>query len=68
MLDNGKADKYTYLTGKPHVQGLGYSFLFRNYREDLAKWQTSDPLGYPDGWNNFAYVNNGITNSIDWLR
>jgi len=66
-LDNSKVDKYTYFTGKPHVEGLGYSFLFRNYREDLAKWQTSDPLGYPDGWNNFAYVNNGVNNTVDPL-
>ena len=49
------------------MEGLGYVFLFRNYRPELAKWQTSDPLGYPDGWNNFAYVNNGVANRIDWL-
>ena len=24
-------------------------------------------LGYPDGWNNLAYVNNRITGAIDWL-
>jgi len=47
-----------FFTGKPEVEGLGYSFLFRNYRADLGKWQTTDPLGYPDGWNNLAYVNN----------
>ena len=23
-------------------------------------------LGYPDGWNNLAYVNNNITMNIDW--
>jgi len=46
---------------------LGYSFLFRNYRSDLGKWQTSDPLGYPDGWNNLAYCGNKVTISIDWL-
>ena len=33
----------------------------------MGKWQTADPLGYPDGWNNFAYVNNGVTMAIDWL-
>jgi hypothetical protein len=33
----------------------------------LGKWQTADPLGYPDGWNNLAYVNNGVTSAIDWL-
>ena len=32
-----------------------------------GNWQTSDPLGYPDGWNNFAYVNNHVTSSIDWM-
>ena len=21
----------------------------------------------PDGWNNFAYINNGVTDAIDWL-
>ena len=56
-----------FFTGKPEVDGLGYSFLFRNYRADLGKWQTTDPLGYPDGWNNLAYVNNGVTMNIDWM-
>ena len=50
-----------FFTGKPQVEGLGYTFLFRNYRPDQGKWQTADPLGYPDGWNNLAYVNNGVT-------
>ncbi len=77
-----------FFTGKPYIEGLGYAFLFRNYRPNLGKWQTQDPiaivmafsenknmhlhsehmasLGYPDGWNNLAYVNNHVTNSIDW--
>ncbi|WP_288561117.1 RHS repeat-associated core domain-containing protein, partial [uncultured Victivallis sp.] len=54
-----------FFTGKPEVDGLGYSFLFRNYRADLGKWQTTDPLGYPDGWNNLAYVNNGVVGYFD---
>ena len=44
-----------YFTGKPQIPGLGRAFLFRNYRPDLGKWQTADPLGYPDGWNPLAY-------------
>ncbi|PWM72351.1 MAG: hypothetical protein DBX90_14945 [Lentisphaerae bacterium] len=56
-----------FFTGKPEIDGLGYSFLFRNYRADLGKWQTTDPLGYPDGWNNLAYVNNCVTMNIDWM-
>ena len=49
-----------FFTGKPQVEGLGYAFLYRNYRADLAKWQTADPLGYPDGWNQLAYCGNRV--------
>jgi RHS repeat-associated protein len=52
-------------TGKPYIGELGYAFLFRNYRPEQGKWQTADPLGYPDGWNNLAYVNNGVTEFFD---
>jgi hypothetical protein len=54
-------------TGKPYIGELGYAFLFRNYRSDYGKWQTTDPLGYPDGWNNLAYCNNMFSFCIDWL-
>ena len=54
-----------YFTGKPAVAGLGRAFLYRNYRPDLAKWQTADPLGYPDGWNQLAYCENKVTCSVD---
>ena len=47
-----------FMTGKPHIKNLGYTFLFRNFRDNIGKWQTRDPLGYPSGWNNFCYVNN----------
>ena len=56
-----------FFTGKPEIEGLGYSFLFRNYRADLGKWQTADPIGYLDGWNNFAYCRNQVVNHIDYL-
>ena len=54
-----------FFTGKPYVEGLGHAFLFRNYRASLAKWQTADPLGYPDGWNQLVYCNNGVTSAVD---
>ena len=54
-------------TGKPYIGELGYAFLFRNYRSDYGKWQTTDPLGYPDGWNNLAYCNNKANICIDLL-
>ena len=55
----------TFFAGKPYVEGLGHAFLMRNYRASLAKWQTADPLGYPDGWNALAYCNNGVTSAVD---
>ncbi len=55
-----------FFTGKPYIGELGYAFLFRNYRPEQGKWQTADPLGYPDGWNNLAYVNNEVMSYIDW--
>ena len=54
-----------WFTGKPYVEGLGHTFLMRNYRADLAKWQTADPLGYPDGWNQLAYCGNGVIYASD---
>ena len=56
-----------FFTGKPQVEGLGYAFLYRNYRPDLAKWQTADPFGYPDGWNQLAYCNNWVTGCVDFM-
>ncbi|MBE6381885.1 MAG: hypothetical protein E7049_02595 [Lentisphaerae bacterium] len=54
-----------FFTGKPFVEGLGHSFLMRNYRAGLAKWQSADPMGYPDGWNQLVYCNNGVTSAVD---
>ncbi len=59
------SDKSSFFTGKPYVEGLGYVFLLRNYRADMGKWLTQDLIGYPDGWNNFAYCNNSILSCID---
>lgn len=47
------------------IPELGYSFLFRDYDPAQGKWTTTDPLGYPDDWNNLAYVNNDTVGSID---
>ena len=54
-----------YFTGKPDIPGLGRAFLMRNYRADLGKWQTADPMGYPDGWNQLAYCRNEVIELID---
>ena len=44
-----------------HIADGGLFF----YGHDQGKWQTSDPLGYPDGWNNFAYCGNYPAMAID---
>lgn len=59
-------DKTSFFTGKPYVEDLGYAFLMRNYRSDMGKWLSQDIIGYPDGWNNFAYCNNASTIAFDW--
>jgi RHS repeat-associated protein len=63
--NNSSLSTTHFFTGKPYIGELGYAFLFRNYRPEQGKWQTADPLGYPDGWNNLAYVNNGVTHCVD---
>jgi RHS repeat-associated protein len=64
--ESNSDNELNFFTGKPQIEGLGYAFLFRNYRADQGKWQTQDPLGYPDGWNNLAYGNNRVTSGVDW--
>ena len=63
--EGGAAVPSPFFTGKPDVPGLGRVFLFRNYRPGLAKWQTADPLGYPDGWNQLAYCGNDVIYAVD---
>ena len=58
-------DAAAFFTGKPMISELGYSFLFRDYNPAQGKWTSSDSLGYPDGWNNLAYVNNGVMFFVD---
>lgn len=54
-----------FYTGKPYVAGLGYSFLYRNYHAGTNRWTSSDPFGYPDGWNNYSYALNMPNSNMD---
>ena len=66
MTSFGETDnENVFFTGKPMIDELGYSFLFRDYNPNQGKWTTSDPLGYPDGWNQLAYCNNAATSAVD---
>jgi len=72
MTSFGEADpsvpeSEAFFTGKPMLHGMGYAFLFRNYKPETGKWMSADPLGYPDGWNNLAYCGNWVTSCYDWL-
>lgn len=59
------SDNSSFFTGKPYIDGLGYAFLLRNYRDDMGKWLSQDLIGYPDGWNNFAYCCNSVVADFD---
>jgi RHS repeat-associated protein len=53
-------------TGKPLDPATGlYSFPYRIYSPDLARWLSRDPLGMVDGPNVYGYVHNDPTASRD---
>jgi len=57
-----------FFTGKIFDSGLqAYHFLYRNYSPTQARWTAADPSGFPDGPNQWLYVNNGVTGSVDPL-
>jgi RHS repeat-associated protein len=70
-IPRGAGDRATpaptvFFTGKPYDADLGaYLFNYRSYDPALCRWTTQDPSGFPDGANNWVYVNNGATNGLD---
>ena len=66
IRDGNKTYRYGYLDKVLAVTEGDRTFTYA-YRPDLARWQTADPLGYPDGWNSLAYCGNRVTSSIDLL-
>ena len=62
---DNSSDSSLFHTGKPYVEELGYVFHLRNYKADIGKWMSQDPLGYPDGMNSFTYCKNRVLNSVD---
>ena len=53
-------------TGKLYVKELeNYVFAHRNYDPQTSRWTVADPTGFPDGLNNFAYVNGNPLLRID---
>ncbi|MDK3160803.1 RHS repeat-associated core domain-containing protein [Kamptonema cortianum] len=57
-----------FYTGKPYDEDLqSYHFLYRNYSPTKGRWTAADPSGFPDGPNQWLYVNNGVMNKVDPL-
>ncbi|MFD0896008.1 RHS repeat-associated core domain-containing protein [Luteolibacter ambystomatis] len=64
----GKGQEAGRFTGKIYMQELGaYLFPYRWYSADTARWIGADPSGYPDGLNNFSYVNSDPLSRVDPL-
>ena len=67
ILDSDSSAAVFY-TGKPYDEDLeAYHFLYRNYSPAQARWTAADPSGFPDGPNQWLYVNNGVMNKVDAL-
>ena len=55
-------------TGKTFVKELGnYVFQNRLYSPETNRWNAADPSGYPDGCNNYKYVDGDPISRIDPL-
>ena len=53
-------------TGKPFIKELGnYVFHHRLYSPETNRWTVADPTGFPDGVNNYSYVNGNPIAIID---
>jgi len=53
----GVEEKEIRFTGKPFDRSLkSYRYPFRDYRPELARWTSADPIGFPDGPNQHFYA------------
>ena len=67
ILDSDSSAALFY-TGKHYDSDLqAYHFLYRNYSPTQGRWTAADPSGFPDGPNQWLYVNNSVTGAVDPL-
>ncbi len=53
-------------TGQAWIPELGmYHYKARMYSPILGRFMQADPIGYGDGMNMYAYVNNSVPNGVD---
>ncbi len=65
---NSDSSSPVFFTGKVYDEDLqAYHFLYRNYSPTKGRWTAADPSGFPDGPNQWLYVNNGVMNKVDPL-
>lgn len=61
-VERVQASSPTFYTGKINEQDAGkYLFKFRNYDQELLRWTSIDPSGFPDGANGQLYAANPIS-------
>ncbi len=60
-------DDYAFYTGKPYIESTSsYTFNYRSYKPELARWTSEDPSGFPDGANAYIYAPTP-TSGVDFL-
>ncbi|MDK3160807.1 RHS repeat-associated core domain-containing protein [Kamptonema cortianum] len=67
-IQDSDSSAAVFYTGKPYDEDLqSYHFLYRNYSPTKGRWTAADPSGFPDGPNQWLYVNNSVTGNVDPL-
>jgi len=62
---SGDTNRYLFSTKEFESRsGLEY-FGARYYDPEVGRWLTSDPLGFVDGFNTYAYLGNNPVNEVD---
>ena len=60
-----QAPRTLFYTGKPYdADQNAYLFKYRAYDPTAARWTSADPSGFPDGANNWVYVNNLVVSAL----
>jgi RHS repeat-associated protein len=62
---NGDTNRYLFSTKEFDSRSGLYYFGARYYDPEVGRWLNTDPLGYTDGFNLYAYVNNNPLNAVD---
>lgn len=57
LAPSAKLEQQAFYTGKPYIELTdSYTFKYRSYNPELARWTSEDPSGFPDGANGNIYA------------